>query len=145
MSRITVGIGLYGKCDQIEGVGHVAHRFFHMGYSPLVPLGSVFVLDHDESAVAVPFSFKAVLLGYLRAFFVWCTGIASLVAALSFAGATINLKGGPIQLTPAIGGAAIGVVVGLLVLLVLSYFIARPSAARKEKLLELLRQAGAVR
>jgi hypothetical protein len=147
MSRVTVGTGLYGKCDQVEGVGHVAHRFFHIGFSPLIPLGSVFVFDRDESMVEVPFSFKAMLFGYLRAFFLWCLGISGLVAVFSFVGdgVTLNLADGPLHLTPAIGGSAIGVVVFFLVLLVLSYVAARPSAARKAKLLDRLRQAGALR
>jgi len=55
MTRIAVGTSLYGKCDQIQNVGHVAHYFFHVGYSPIVPLRSVFVLEKDESEIKLPF------------------------------------------------------------------------------------------
>ena len=143
MSRITVGTGLYGKCDQIPNVGHVAHYFFHMGYSPLVPLRSVFVLDQDESEIKLPFSFKAMLFGYFRAFLWWCAGVTALVAFFAFAGpVTVNLPSGPVVLTSTIGFLAIGGVVAVVLVLLLSYLVARPSQARKQQLIGVLRQAG---
>jgi hypothetical protein len=137
-----VGTGLYGRCDQVANLGHVAHYFFHVGYSPLIPLRSVFVLQRDESVVKLRFSFKAMFFGYFRAFLFWCLGIAGLVATFGFGGATANLPSGPMVLDQTVGYAAIGVAVALIVVLVLSYFVARPSASRKEKLLSQLREAG---
>ncbi|HEY3495410.1 MAG TPA: hypothetical protein VGK73_12015 [Polyangiaceae bacterium] len=143
MARLVVGTGLYGRCDQIPNVGHVAHYFFHMGYSPLVPLRSVFVLDQDESEIKLPFSFKAMLFGYFRAFLLWCAFVTALVAFFALAGpVTLNLPSGPVELTSTIGYLAIGGVVAILVVLVLSYLIARPSQARTQQLIATLRQAG---
>jgi len=143
MSRVAVGTGLYGRCDQIQDVGHVANYFFHIGYSPLIPLRTVFVLDRDESVVRLPFSFKATLFGYMRAGLLWCMGIVGLVAFFALAAnATVNLPSGPVVLTNTIGYEAIGAGVGLLVVLVLSYLIARPSRARRERILDLLQRAG---
>ncbi|CAB9501654.1 expressed unknown protein [Seminavis robusta] len=41
------GDRLFGRCDEIEGVGHVVTRFTHIYYFPLVPMGSSFVY-HDR-------------------------------------------------------------------------------------------------
>ena len=144
MARVAVGTGVYGKCDQVQNVGYVAHYFFHLGYSPLIPLKSVFVLERDESQIKLPFSFKAMFFGYLRAFLVWCMGIAGLVALFALAGKNtqLNLPNGPVMLTPSVGYGAIGASIALLAVLILSYFVARPSAARREQLVNHLRQAG---
>lgn len=142
MSRVAVGTILYGRCDQIQNVGHVAQKFFHVGYSPLIPLGSVFVLE-DERVVKIPFSIKAMLFGYLRATLVWGMGLVAMIAffALS-ANATINLPSGPMVLTNTIGYEAIGAGVGLVLVLVLTYVLARPSKNREDRLMQFLRDAG---
>lgn len=143
MARLVVGTGLYGKCNQIPNVGHVAQYFFHMGYSPIVPLRTVFVLDADESEIKLPFSFKAVLFGYFRAFLLWCAGTVALFTFFAFAGpVTLNLPSGPFELTSTEGIVGVGAVIGLVLVLVVSYVVARPSQRQAQALLQTLREAG---
>ena len=64
------GSTFYGKTDEVPGLFHVATRFGHLWYIPLIPLGSYLLLQDggDEShGVQVPFSFKSLALGWLRA------------------------------------------------------------------------------
>lgn len=144
MARIAVGTGLYGRCDQVENLGHVAHYFFHIGHSPLIPLRSVFVLDADEAEIKLPFSWKAMFFGYLRAFLLWCMGLSALLACFALAGrgTQLDTASGPILLDSGFGYAALGVVAALSIALGLSYVVARPSLTRREQLLNRLRQAG---
>ena len=45
---IIYGTRLFGRCDEIEGVGHVATQFCHVYFCPLCPLGSFFVFNGDR-------------------------------------------------------------------------------------------------
>jgi hypothetical protein len=62
---VVWGTRLYGKVDKTPSGVHVATKFFYMQFIPLLPLGSVIVLRGDR-AVDAPFSFKSVLVAYLR-------------------------------------------------------------------------------
>ncbi|HVJ94104.1 MAG TPA: hypothetical protein VM580_30150 [Labilithrix sp.] len=62
---IVYGTRLWGHADAVTGVGHVACRFFHIMFVPLIPIETVFMVGEDRG-VKVPFSFKAALSGWLR-------------------------------------------------------------------------------
>jgi hypothetical protein len=62
---IVYGTRFYGHTDKVEGVGHVACRFFHLMFVPLIPIETVFMLG-DDRGVKLPFSMKAALCGWLR-------------------------------------------------------------------------------
>jgi len=67
---VVWGSKLYGKTDEVPGIFHVATKFWHLWYLPLIPMGTCLVLDEtsDESrGVRIPFSYKSVLLAWGRA------------------------------------------------------------------------------
>jgi hypothetical protein len=64
------GSGVYGKVDEVPRLFHVATRFGHLYYVPLIPLGSVVVLQNSPDGfygVSIPFSGKSIILAWLRA------------------------------------------------------------------------------
>lgn len=66
---IIWGSRLYGKVDEVPGFGHVATRFAHVWFLPLIPMGSVFVIEQSGNAwrgASVGLSGKSVLAGWLR-------------------------------------------------------------------------------
>lgn len=67
---IFYGTRLYGKVDQIDDTGiHVATKFFHIWFVPLIPLGSTLVIkktDDGWNGLPVPFSFKSLLAAWGR-------------------------------------------------------------------------------
>jgi hypothetical protein len=67
---IVYGTHHFGWVDQVEGLGCVATRFFHILWIPLIPLGTVFLFP-DERGVSMPWSLKSILVAYVRAFFFW--------------------------------------------------------------------------
>ena len=48
---IVWGTKLYGKVDEVPGMFHVATRFFHLWYIPLVPLSSAVTMIVAASSV----------------------------------------------------------------------------------------------
>jgi hypothetical protein len=75
---IVYGTHHFGWVDQVDGLGCVATRFFHIMWIPLVPLGTSFLFD-DERGVKMPWSLKSIVVAYVRAFFFW-SAVASVVA-----------------------------------------------------------------
>lgn len=68
---IVWGTKLYGKVDEIEGVGYVATQFGHLFWLPLIPFQSFFVTrdgKHDFDGVPIGLNLKSVLAGYGRVF-----------------------------------------------------------------------------
>ena len=62
---IVYGTRLYGYCDEIEGVGHVATKFAHIWFLPLIPLSGFFVFDGDDDrGVEIPMRGKSVPVSY---------------------------------------------------------------------------------
>ncbi len=45
---IIYGTRTYGRVDEIEDVGAVETKFFHVFWVPLIPMRSMFVFDDDE-------------------------------------------------------------------------------------------------
>ena len=68
---IVWGSKLYGKVDEIEGVGYVATQFGHLFWIPLIPFNSFFVTrdgQHDFDGTPIGLHGKSVLVGYTRVF-----------------------------------------------------------------------------
>src|SRR5438045_7725775 len=66
---VITGVRLAGKVDAVPRVGHVATRFFHLYYVPLIPLGTFLVINEkDENAggIPLPLSGKSIVVGWLR-------------------------------------------------------------------------------
>jgi hypothetical protein len=75
----VVGSRLYGKVDEVKGLGHVATKFGHFDYFPLFPMGSWLVISQDGNGwqgVQIPFSFKSMLMG-------WGRGVALITLVVS--------------------------------------------------------------
>lgn len=68
---VVYGTRLFGKVDTLDDTGvHVATKFFHISWIPLIPLGSFLVIEDTgdrHRGASVPLSFKSVLVAYLRA------------------------------------------------------------------------------
>jgi hypothetical protein len=67
---IIYGTRLFGKVDAVPGLGHVATRFFHIDYVPLIPVKSYLVLSNAGKGfrgIPIPFSGKSFLFAWLRA------------------------------------------------------------------------------
>lgn len=71
------GSNFYGKTDVVPGLFHVATRFGHLWYIPLIPMGSYLLIDEDRG-VDIPLSGKSLLLTYVRAFALVLLVLASL-------------------------------------------------------------------
>ena len=66
---IVWGSRLYGKVDVVPGLFHVATKFGHLWYIPLIPMGSCVVLSQDGSGwrgVPISLSLKSVLMAWAR-------------------------------------------------------------------------------
>ena len=62
----------FGKVDSIPGLCHVATRFFHINFVPLIPLESSIILavtdkGGNPKTVKTALSFKSILVAWLRA------------------------------------------------------------------------------
>lgn len=57
---ILYGKSLFGRVDRVPGIFYVATKFFHIGYVPLVPMGSWLVFDGTESEK----NWKGIRLGW---------------------------------------------------------------------------------
>lgn len=83
---LIYGTSLYGKCDEVPGLFHVATNFVHLYYIPLVPTGSHVVLAKRGSTwqgAPCGLSVKSLLMGWLRA--------VAIVAILICFGASLML------------------------------------------------------
>ena len=67
---IVFGTRLFGWVDEIEGAGIVATRFFHVMWIPLIPMGSVFMVD-DERGASISLSLKSIVVAWVRSFCFW--------------------------------------------------------------------------
>lgn len=65
------GTKLYGKVDEIEGLGHVATQFGHLFWIPLIPLNSYFVTSEERfnfEGTPLGLQMKSVFVAYARVF-----------------------------------------------------------------------------
>lgn len=66
---IIFGSRLYGKVDEVPGLFHVATRFGHAWYLPLIPMGSYLVLGRqggEQHGAYIGLSVKSLLIAWLR-------------------------------------------------------------------------------
>jgi hypothetical protein len=133
---VVFGTRLYGKVDQVPGVFYVATRFFHVQFVPLLPVGSVLIIDGTESdgnytGASIGLSGKSVLFAYLRLLLFLggiITGIVGVVALFS----ALDNKASMVQ---AISFLVLGPV--MLVMWWFSYRWAYASEARALRLAQL--------
>jgi hypothetical protein len=81
---IVWGSRMYGKVDVVPGLFHVATRFGHVYYLPLIPTQSFVVLGQQGdqfTGVPIPLSGKSILLAWVRAILV-VAFISATIAAL---------------------------------------------------------------
>jgi hypothetical protein len=108
---IVWGSRLYGKVDEVPGLFHVATRFGHLWYIPLIPMGSHLVLARQGDSyqgIPIPMSGKSVLLAWLRAGSLVGGVIAGIVAM-------VETKSGPdAWMMPAIVSGLLLVLCGFL-------------------------------
>lgn len=79
---VLIGTRLYGRTDEVPGVGFVATPFLFLNYFPLFPTGGSLlvtetsgILRQEFAGHALPLSLKSVLLGYGRAA-AWVVSVA---------------------------------------------------------------------
>ena len=82
---VFYGTQLYGKVDKVPMLGHVATSFFYLQFVPLIPLGSFLVLEDGQGSISVGFSFKSLLVAWLRTALVF-GAIGLLIAGIIAAG-----------------------------------------------------------
>lgn len=80
---IVYGTHHFGWVDEVDGLGCVATRFFHVLWVPLVPLGTVFLFD-DERGAKMPWSLKSVVVAYVRAGLFWSAAAAVAAIPVTF-------------------------------------------------------------
>ncbi len=77
----------YGKVDEVPGLFHVATRFGHLWYIPLLPMKSYAVFGEDGDSfrgLELPLSMKSVLVGWARAALIVGTIVLGIFALLAF-------------------------------------------------------------
>lgn len=122
----------YGKVDEVPGLFHVATRFFHIWFIPLIPLQSYIVLQRTGNSfhgMATSMSGKSVLAGYARIWPFFVSAACMLFALPMFALA----KTGSIVA----GVVAVLIAAGCMVGGILSYTHASMQRATYERAVEL--------
>lgn len=116
-----------GKTDRVPGLFHVTTRFWHFWFIPLIPVGTVLVLEDqgEGRGIEIPFSGKSLLLGWLRG----ATLIAGIVLTL------IGLQAGRDR------GVLVAGLAALTVSIVLT-FVPAFTSARFERAVEIGRSIG---
>jgi hypothetical protein len=79
---IIWGSRLYGKVDDVPGMFHVATKFGHLWYIPLIPLGSHLVISKEGNGwtgAPVPISIKSILIAWLRAALIVATILSAII------------------------------------------------------------------
>lgn len=90
-----LGTSLYGKVDQVPGLFHVATRFWHLNYIPLVPVESLIVFDKKSFVkieneiravhspdILIPLNLRSVLFAWLRTILLVVSTVSSFLTAL---------------------------------------------------------------
>jgi hypothetical protein len=83
--HVHVGESLYGKVDQVPGLFHVATKFSHAYYLPIVPQGSYLVDERWTPPRERPigWSNKSILIAWVRvALWLAATGFTAAAACL---------------------------------------------------------------
>ncbi|RKG98866.1 hypothetical protein D7V97_32410 [Corallococcus sp. CA053C] len=81
---VIFGSRLYGKVDEVPGLGYVATKFGHINFVPLIPLEGWLVVSQEGNGwrgQAIGMSGKSVLMAWARMLFI-VVGLGSLVFGL---------------------------------------------------------------
>ena len=83
-AMIIFGTRLMGRCDEVPGLFHVATRFFHIDFLPLVPTQSYIILSqkgNQFNGMKIPMNGKSILLAWGRAIALAAT-VGSIIGAI---------------------------------------------------------------
>lgn len=109
-----------GKVDHVPGLFYVVLSFFHIQFVPLVPTGSMIMLDDgSERGMKISMSGKSVLIAYLRTFLILAGIVAIIVGVICVSQRDI---------LPAAVLLPLGV--GMIVFFFVTYKLTRPGAER---------------
>ncbi|MDB5300067.1 MAG: hypothetical protein JWO87_1730 [Phycisphaerales bacterium] len=78
------GSRLFGKCDDVAGMFHVATKFGHVNFLPLIPMQTYIVLSRNGNqfrGVPIPLSAKSILLAWARVVSLVVAVVAACIAA----------------------------------------------------------------
>ncbi|NBD11595.1 MULTISPECIES: hypothetical protein [Corallococcus] len=131
---IIFGSRLYGKVDEVPGLGYVATKFGHLYYVPLLPLEGWLVVGEDGNGwrgQAIPMSGKSVLVAWARVVFLF-VGLGALFGGLTM------LSGQVSGLTISLALVSVLCIAGLIA----SYTWRPFTHASPERALEIAAQAG---
>ena len=126
---VFYGSQFYGKVDKVPMLGHVATSFFYVQFVPLIPLGSYLVLENGQGSLSVGFSFKSLLVAWLR------TALVIGACALGIAGIVALGERSALGLATAVGGAGLCVAA-----MIGSYYVPFVSQANYERAMQLAEQ-----
>lgn len=134
--HVIFGHELYGQVDDVPGKCHVATRFFHLYYFPLIPT-STWVIQKGPASIAgeqqIHFSWKSSCVGWLMAFLVVFGVTATFRSGLNL---YIGFPGvDPVYAWFEFTTSVLSISVWLL-------FLFRPLRASPERAYELLTQLG---
>jgi hypothetical protein len=89
---VVFGTRLMGKCDVVPGMFHVATRFGHFCFLPLIPMGSYAVvgksgnrIHRDDVGALIPLSLKSIVLAWARVVLIVMASGATLWAIAAIA------------------------------------------------------------
>jgi hypothetical protein len=128
---VFYGTQFYGKVDKVPMLGHVATSFFYIQFVPLIPLGSYLVLEDGQGSLSVGFSFKSLLVAWLR------TALVFGIVGLLIAGILASGERSALGMTACFGGAlfCVAAMVG-------SYLVPFVGQASYERAMRLADQVG---
>jgi hypothetical protein len=130
---IIFGTRLFGKVDEVPGLFHVATKFGHVNFVPLIPLEGWLVFGQEGNGwrgITIPMSMKSVAVAWIR-FVLVVGGLLGLL--FGFIGMNSMESGGGLLLTA--GVLSLAAFIG-------SYFWKWLSRADAERALELATLAG---
>lgn len=93
------GQRMYGKVDEIPGLGHVATQFFYLQFIPLIPTGSYFITSETDDGfqgASISLSLKSIFMAWARTAIVFAALISPIFVIASMPGA------GPLALISAV-------------------------------------------
>ncbi|HUE73711.1 MAG TPA: DUF202 domain-containing protein [Pirellulaceae bacterium] len=125
------GTQFYGKVDKVPMLGHVATSFFYIQFVPLIPLGSYLVLEDGQGSLSVGFSFKSLLVAWLR------TALVFGAVGLAIAGILATGNRSTLGMAASFGGA-----VACIAAMIGSYFVPFVGQASFERAMRLADQVG---
>lgn len=136
--HVICGQELYGKVDVVPGKCHVATRFFHLYYVPLIPTSSWVirkgaVSDPGSAEQQIRMSFKSICIG-------WLMSLLIIFGVIAVAHAGVELYSGLARVNVVNSWLELGA--GLTSIAVWILFLARPLQASPERAIELLTHLG---